>query len=454
MKLPMRYMLFKRATLSRAKKFSISLVKRNDNLHEDHILDSSINTMEQILSILHNAHGTKTDTKESLIDMYDSDPKEFLERNLTSLGDHVFKLKTIDILIALQLKSGIDIFKDSHPNHTKTVLHRYISAFKDQYSQDSSSPSMSNVGMSFIQNPQQVNARLKNKISNTALIAMKDIPTVSDNSSLRLDFCRVNLYNPFRNGTVDPFALRKGLNTKKNPENLFSAMINDHKVLLGFLRYLKKRVLPIAIQNVMLSQSFYGDLALKVVVKSVLSGKDPRAILGTPFEFYHLDIPEEGNRIKEMKAIIASRSMILRRLDWFPPHRKSLAMLEEKKIDNDEKILTIMADMFDRFFGVCYRLDAKYCEMWVKNLIAFYVENNGDEALHDRMLQDSVTEFRTMVSKLSFNFFGARWSENEYLNGKTDSDMKDSGEVKPTRKVQATRKLLAEARRIIPDSKS
>ncbi|GEQ69793.1 hypothetical protein JCM33374_g3467 [Metschnikowia sp. JCM 33374] len=419
---------------------SQSLAKRKSNSNDELFLDSSINTMEQILTILRNAHGTKTETRETILDQYDSDLNAFRQRLLSFLGDDVFSLRTVDILIDLQLRNDIDIFKDSPSNHTKTVLQRYISAFRDQYSRDSLSFSMKDIGKSFKENAQKTNSLLNNKIRRTALNAMKDMPPGHKNSPLNFEFCQFNLYNPFRNGTADPFALRKGLSTKKHPTNLFSAMVNNEKVIRGFLSLIDKKspTTPTVVQNIMTAQSFHGDLAFKVAVKWALVDTDPRSLLETPFEFYHLGTPDEMNKINQFKAIVASRSMLLKRLAWFYPYRKSLAMLEEKNFDSKEKIVAIMADIFDRFFGICYKLDAKYCEQWVQNLMDFYSHNIKNEAFLDRLLEESVAEFREVVSKSSFNTFGARWSQNLQYNKR--SHLTDS---------KAEKQLVNEARALL-----
>ncbi|OBA20537.1 hypothetical protein METBIDRAFT_16498, partial [Metschnikowia bicuspidata var. bicuspidata NRRL YB-4993] len=372
-------------------------------------LDSSINTMERILSILHNAHSTKMETRDSVLKLYDSAPEAFESKNMALLGENIFDLKTIDILIDLQLGSNVDIFKRSNPSHARNILQKYISAFKDQYARDSSYLCMESLGRSYAENTRKANATLNNAIRRTASKAMIGESILHDEPPIHLDFCRLNTYNPFRNDIMDPFALQKGLSTKKHPANLFGAMINDQRVLLSFLHNLKKRISPLTIQNIMVAQSMFGNLALKSVVKRRLLSTDPRMPLDTPFEFYHLDITDENNKLKEFKAIVVYRSMILNRLEWFPPFRKSLAELEENKYDSMEKIIAIMADTFDRFFGLCFKTDAKYCDKWVENLMTFYTRNKSNEIFFQHLLDDAVVYFKEKVSQLSFETYSSKW---------------------------------------------
>ncbi|KAM9899058.1 hypothetical protein OXX69_009632 [Metschnikowia pulcherrima] len=411
-------------------------ISQNVSMGENEmLLDSSVNTMKKILTILHNAHGTRVDSRESVLDVYETDRSKFDDRFYESLGNDVLGLRTVEMLIGLQLRNEIDVFKDSSPNHTRAILQRYISAFKDQYMRESSFVSMASLGRLFHESPQRANTALNNSIKRIVLNATKDSPPRRKTSPLNLSFCRVNLYNPFRSCPVDPFSLRKGLSTKKHPSNLFSAMINDPVVIREFLRDLKKNLKPGALQNIMTAQSLSGELAFRIVVKRCLADTDPCAALDTPFEFYRLDIPDELSKVKKLKAIIASKSMLLKRLDWFPPYRRSIAKLPQEKFDSNEKVTIFMEDLFDRFFGSCYRQDPKYCQNWIKDLVEFQSQCD-DDTLLDRLLQDSVKDFRSMFSGSSFNAFGARWAGNAYLN-KTKS---------PNDRVNATRQLLKDAR--------
>lgn len=371
------------------------------NLKSGEPLDSSIDTMEKVLAILDDAHNRSK--KKDATDQQGSHNTEEWYLRLT--GAQVFNYKALDVLLQLQLKNDIDIFKDTRVEGTKNTLERLVQVLKELYLRQSSNVNIESIGKQFVtQNPLRILTSLDQKIKYIAQGALRN-ENERSGGPLAFDLPKLQLYQPFRRDTSDPFALRKGLRFEKHPSNLLAFLINDRNVVTYFRDNLHILRTPTELQNLMLAQSMNGSQAFEIVTRRVLF----EAGNLTSFETLGVSGTHSNHSLNRLKAILAHRSKLLKRLDWLSAYKHSVIKLNQGSYDTDEKVINIMAGMFDRFFGAAYKADAKYCQGWVATLVEFYQKNADNEAFISSLSDDALEDFRASFTRHTFNQFASQW---------------------------------------------
>lgn len=373
-------------------------------------LDSSINTMEKILTVLQNAQSnTQTGPIQSI-------PKEQISSKvseskfLAGLGNNVFELKVIQVLNDMEIINNYDVFKQVGPEATKSILGRYVSALKGRYTweEDTSATAMENIGRRFAGLPLQCQASLASKIRKLSPAVLVDVGGLKA-PPFQFDFPTINMFLPFRYHTQDPLVLRKGLSMKRNPLNLLAIMVNDVDVVSTFLSRSRSKISPLLLQNFMASQSLEGAAAFKLLIKKHLRNLEPERAILSPFE----GRGASDSDMEIVKAIVASRSKLMLRIMSYRDYKFGLLNLNYQKYNTNEKVVQILADIFDRFFGVCYRADAKYCDTWVKNLIEFYLDHGSNEELFEQLFADCINNFKLIFTTMRLEKNKFEWGRRE-----------------------------------------
>lgn len=409
--------------------------------------------MEKILTILQDAETTSHDGQVQESSKYSQSTKllSFTERFFNSLGNDVFEYKVYQVLNSLEVVNRYDVFQRVSPETTKNIFSQYLTIFKDRYiwKLDSDPDAMEKLGRLFGENPRLTMASLSaklNKLSSSLLVDGFDLRT-KDN--FKFDFLDINFYQPFKHATEDPLVLRKGLSMKQHPLNLLVTMVNDENVLNTFLKRSRSSISPLKLQNFMVAQSLEGSQAFKIIVKRYLRNSDPERTIHSPFEGYHLGSSksETDSDIEIVKAIVASRSRLVDRLLSYRDYKFGLLRMDESKQDTNEKVVKILANIFDRFFGVCYRMDAKYCNGWVENLIEFYLQNDKNEKLFEQLFKDSILNFRQAYVGLKFDKLQFHWDKrDEKSKTSPKKSFKKWQNVKSKDFIEDVRNVLADSK--------
>lgn len=373
------------------------------------VVDLSIQTMEKILTILNDAE------KPHLPDPEAAAPEapqllseEFESRFYDKLGSDVFRYKSIQTLTQRALIQTNAVFREVSPDATAGILNRYVSVLKERYLWLAKGVSMDQLGRSFAENTQDSLRGLTRSISSLCSELILPAPAKEP----WFDIGPWDLHNPFRDDPKDPLALRKGLKLRRFPESLAAVMINDQNLLSALLKNLNSDMSVTVLRNFMAAQALEGSLAFKMLVKKHLRGVDPLRTIHSPFEAYRFPIYEAENDsdIDVVKAIVASRSKLWHRLCNMRNYRAALLVLGTKNYTSKE-IVKLGATLFDQYFGVCYRSDPKYCDVWVGNLVTFYLEHESDLKMFGALFQNSMREFDELVSSAQSEQLNLLWKD-------------------------------------------
>lgn len=370
--------------------------------------DSSISTMEKILTILRDAQSTSPDTHlldGPIIEKKGSfDEKRFHFR----LGQDVIDYS---ILSVLNLENHIlhnKVFGEVGPDITKVITQRAIANTADRLhsQEDHASFAPLAMGYAFAERPSLTISKLKGRVSKFRT------PKAGENIKHVIDSLpMVKFGEPFREKTLDPLALVKNTSMKKFPLNLFLLMIDDERVMQTFIRRSRASLTPCLALNIMSVQQLEGSLAFKILVKKHLRNIDPLRVSDSPFEGFHrYPASSDDTDIEIVKAIAASRSRLVKRLESYRDYTFGLMNILPEEYSTNEAIVKWLASLFDRFFGSLYRSHTKYCDLWVKNLISFYLDNQANEELFERLFFECVRDFRKCIDKAKFDQHQFRWS--------------------------------------------
>lgn len=416
-------------------------------------VDPSIHTMEKILSILQTAessHGPSPAHDDAKVSPLSR--AEFEKNFYSSLGSSVFDYQVTKVLGRLQIIHYYKVFREVNPETTKSIFERYTSVFKDRYiwQMNSQSNVLAGLGYLFAENPLRTLAVLDAKFDQMCKSLLVDFPGLKKNKPFKFDFRPIQFYQPFRAAIEDPLIMHKGLSMQKYPLNLLALMIDDKEVLVQFLLRSQSKILADLLHNSMAIQTIEGAQAFKILVKRILKDMDPEMTIHSPFESYHMAnvSAENDSDIEIVKAIVASRSKLLERLVPYRDYKFSLLKLADEKQDNNEKIVKLLAGLFDRFFGVCYRMDAKYCNEWVGRLVQFYLANNKNEAMFERLFKESIQNFHTTVASLKLEKFTFQWVKREESQPGTPNKGNTTQRLKSQKMIHDTRALLAHSKQL------
>lgn len=393
-----------------------SLSNRNDIKFADHmeLLDTSIPTMEKILTILQDAESNKIEPQESHEDNEDSPgPKG----NILQKEYHAFLgLKVVDYDVLRFLNDAEVVKKDQSfenikPETCEVILKHYAENLRQALIGSKDSPSLASIGDAFLQSPVKLQNQLRPRLKAKAMQSFSDFEKIQQAPKLTFDFQDINLPNPFRGREKHPMQLRKGLSLKRRPNNLLCFLLDDEKVLATFLRKLKSSLKPALILNFMKCQSLEGNAAFKILLTKHL--KDPDSVFfrsnpldslgGVPLD--HLE-----SELTVLKAIVAHKSNILLRLNSFGIYQSSVPDIDLKRVKTSEDIVMTLARSFDRYFGACYRLDARSCDAWVAGLLKFYHDNWNRKEIFEAYFLEGINEFRDLLTRATLRSLLARWS--------------------------------------------
>lgn len=417
-------------------------------------VDPSIHTMEKILSILQTAE--TSDTLASVSDDAEVavlSTTDFQKNFFSSLGSNVFEYQVTKALGRLQIINYYSVFKEVDQETTQSIFARYSSIFKDRYTWqiDSRSNLMNELGHLFAENPLRTLAVLDAKFNQMCKSLLVDFAGLKIHKPFEFDFPLIRFYQPFRATTEDPLIIRKGLSMQKHPLNLLAVMVDDKDVLTEFLLRSRSKILAGLLHNIMTTQTIEGAQAFKILVKRILKDMDPEITIHSPFESYHVAsaTTESDTDIEIVKAIVASKSKLMERLLPYRDYKFSLLKLAEEKLDSNEKMVKLLAGVFDRFFGVCYRVDARYCNEWVEKLVRFYLENDKNEAMFEQLFKDSIRNFQTTFASLKLEKFSFQWVKRDGVPTGTQKPKPQdpAQQLKSQKMVNDTRALLAHSKR-------
>lgn len=414
-------------------------------------VDPSIHTMEKILSILQTAESNNSPASPSQEDEKTLvSTADFRENFYSSLGSSVFDYQVTKVLSRLQVINYYKVFREVDPETTKSIFARYSSIFKDRYiwQVDPRSGVMNDLGHMFAETPLRTLAALDAKFNQMCKSLLVDYPDLKSHERFAFDFPTIQFYQPFRVTTEDPLIMRKGLSMHKHPLNLLAVMIDDKNVVREFLRRSRSKILADFVHNAMAVQTLEGAQAFKILVKRILRDMDPEMTIQSPFESYHMPhaITENDSDIEIVKAIVASKSRLMERLLPFRDYKFSLLKLADDKQDSNKKMVKLLAGMFDRFFGVCYRADAKYCNEWVETLVQFYLANDKNEAMFQQLFKESIRNFQNISAGLTLEKLSFQWVKRE--------DHRGLRRTKNSAQQDKSQKMIDETRALLAHSKS
>lgn len=440
----------------------IYLLNKKTNIPFARTLDpveSSVHTMEKILTILHDAESASHEEQVTVAEATRTsvDSENFSQKFFRSLGTDVFEYKVIQVLNSLEIVNQYDVFQLVSPETTKNIYGQYLSIFKDRYLRklDPDVNALETLGRQFGELPLPTLASLTSKLKNLSSSLLVHGLHLPNREHFKFDFPDVLFYQPFKQITTDPLVLRKGLSMGHYPLNLLATMVNDPNVLETFLKRSRSTVPVLKLQNFMVAQSLEGSQAFKIVVKRYLRNSDPEKTIHSPFEGYHAanSTVEDGSDIEIVKAIVASRSRLTDRLLPYRDYKFALLSMDESEQDTNEKVVKILANIFDRFFGVCYRLDAKYCNDWAEDLIEFYLQNAENEKLFEQLFKDSIFSFRQAYAGLKFDNFKFKW-DKQNAKSKTISKPRPKKKKKTNDATAAPPSMIKDVRALLADSTS
>lgn len=412
-------------------------------------VESSIHTMDKILSILRDAESSSQQEENSKEENEHviSHSLSYKDRFFYSLGNDVFEYKVVLVLNKLEVVNHYGVFQLVSPETTKNIFRQYLDIFKERYmwKTEGDHESLADLGRLFGESPLTTMAKLNAKLSQLSASLLVDSDELRLKKQFKFDFPDVLFHQPFRLVTADPLVLRKGLSMQKHPLNLLVTMVNDENVLTTFLERSRSKVSPQTLQSFMVAQTMEGSQAFKILVKRYLRHLDPETTIHSPFEGYHLANTNSDTEsdIEIVKAIVASRSKLVERILPYRDYKFALLRMDETLQDTNEKVVRILAEIFDRFFGACYKIDAKYCNKWVENLIEFYLKNEQNEALFEELFKESILNFRQAYAGSQFDNLTFKWDRR--------SERPGHARKRPSSKMSVPKSELENSKHLVRD---
>lgn len=382
-------------------------------------LDSSIPTMEKILSILQDAETNieKTDQHVSNEGVLQGTVTAATKESHALLGVKALDYHIFRLLNDAGIVSKYTVFENIKPETCDYILKQHAEILREKFLWLNNALASSDIGEKFLQNPAHLHSELRPLLSQRLSQMLIDFNRVKKTPNLVLDFTNIRTPNPFRGRIDHPMMMRKGLNFEKTPLNLFCFIVDDHDVLSAFLGKLKSHLHPGLLLNLMKSQALEGNSAFKLLMTKHLKDDEAQFRLRHPIDsFGQTSIHELDSDLSVVKAIVAHKSRLLSRLDSLGIYTDSFAQLATSKIKDNEDIVNILASAFDRYFGACYRLDAKYCDNWVAGLLDFYLENWDEKWIFEKHFEQCITEFRDKLTQATLHRLLKTWAGKQGKN--------------------------------------
>lgn len=386
------------------------------------LFDTSIPTMEKILTILQHAESNK---EQSAV-IKNKDPvTQHEEISLSQTKSHsMLGLKVLDynlirILNDAEVVEKYKSFINVSPESCEVILNNHAETLRESLLWLSDISVLSNLGESFRKDPVRMSNELRPKLREIAAQSLVDFEKVEQKPKFTYDIPEIRLPNPFRGSIEHPMIIRKGLSLKKRPLNLLCFLLDNKCFLESFFGKLRSALLPALLLNVMKCQSLEGSRAFKVLLEKHLKSPESNHFRLNPIDsFGKASVDDLEGEMTALKAIVAHKSKLLTRLDSFGIYKDSLAEVNSDSVRSSEDVVRILAGSFDRYFGACYRLDAKGCDEWVERLISFYKESSSEMQLIEELYLESINSFRDQISQATLRKFLTTWSLTKHKQQK------------------------------------
>lgn len=388
--------------------------------------------MEKILGILKDAEGVhlakkkvpfKTeyyqpfDEKDILTDE-EPELRRYSNKFSTTLGQELFTYNVIKTLNDKQIIMRNPSLWENDPQTCIPVYNTYIEKFKDKFNSVSDSlfnlpditingklNSYQAMSRYFINNKSKCHNMIKKDLRNLSkTIVTHKYSNFANHISLELPQMKVP--NPYPYGTDSPLILRSAVPTEKNELNLLPFLLPDHLVLERF--FSKQQVNADLIQSLMVSQQMEGFYIFRILVKKnlqILSEMENRELIRN---FIQKDTSDPNySDLEVIKAVIASMSKLPTRLSYSASYQQALKY-NDIDLSNKKYLTTLMAEYFDRFIGVLYRIKPKEVDAWVTKFIAYYIENANSGSIQEKLAQ-SLDDFKMTIEAANINAYASSW---------------------------------------------
>lgn len=325
---------------------------------------SSIQTMEKILTILHDAeyNTTKlnktisTQTKSQVDPDYDRLGRALFEYALVRhLNDQeVFRLESDKPEVTYKL-----LIEHASKTYDKMTNSFFL---RNEINHNDSLTRYQAIALYFLQEKSHCLRRLGKDIR----FITKDLNFLASSRADNWVFPNIKVPPPHRFDANNPYLISKALNTK-GKYNVLSFLPNDEGFLTNFFsRYQISKshssVDVSKLRDVMAAYELEGELLFEVLTRaSTVSQKDSEALSESMDKFLFDN--------HSLKAVVAKRSKMLTRLYSLNNYKISLAKSSLYKITEDAQVLDFMAKQFDRFFALYYRINAGDADAWLNKLL-------------------------------------------------------------------------------------
>lgn len=354
-------------TLTPARLYSYKKPFLNSKNGSNDVVDppdfSSIQTMEKILSILHDAESNS-----------DKAPAHIVSKKVEAEMDPAYELlgKSLFDYALIRHMNDREFFrfenKDPqisynavHKRASETFMNMGNSFFQRQYiNQNNTLNRYQAIALYFLNDKSHCLRRLYKDIR----YVTKEFATAPSSKGNAHLFPDIKLPPPHRFDPDNPFIVGKALNNK-GKYNILSFLPNDEGFLTSFTRHQKssgRQAIPTALlHNIMLAYELEGKLLFEVLTRaSAISRDKDSPIVLDKFLFDN----------ESLKAVVAERSKLLTRLFSLNNYKILLSKSSLYKITDEAQVIEFMAKQFDRFFALYYRINAADADAWLNRLLA------------------------------------------------------------------------------------
>lgn len=388
---------------------------KNTNFAEQmELFDTSIPTMEKILTILQDAESNKENPAEAtqdtdfLLDRKIAIPKDTFH---AFFGLKVLEYNIIRMLNDAEVVEKYSVFDKINAESCGVILKHHTETLRDNFIWLNDASILSRLGTAFISNPVRLSNELRPQLKRKAAQILVGFEDIDRTPKFPYDLPEIRLPNPFRGLLDHPMMIRKGLSLKKRPANLLCFLVDDRKFLEVFLGKLRSSLLPGLLLNIMKCQKFEGSTAFKLLLIKHLKNPESKFYKKNPLDaFGQSTIDELESEIAVLKAIVTHKSNLITRLDSFGIYKDSMAELDAQRFKSSEDIVGILARSFDRYFSACYRVDAKHCDEWVACLLTFYQENWKDVRIFEEYFKESINGFKDRLAHAALTKLQTAWT--------------------------------------------
>lgn len=442
----------------RDKKTSIDNTKSNekdttfDMTHSFDALNStSVETMGKILDIIKDVENQNqkikhtrqkpSPTKEYYHPLtgkeqneHDRHLKQYQNYFSTKLGHEIFMYNVVKFLNEKEIVGRNSNLWEDDPNRIVSLYQAYIQKFKvalqnyDEsfFKQDSITLNQNlNMYQSMTKYFNENNAICHNMMKRDLRRLSKTLLTHEfSNFANKVEYNLPELkINNLNERTSDPLMLKNSFPTHEHRLNSLPFIFNDMSVIKKFL----KNVHPNLIKTLMLTQSMEGSLIFKIMIKKklqLINELDKRDLI-IDFITNDNENPDESD-IDIVKSLIALKSGIPYRLilskDHSNDYKRSLRYMD-LNFNNNNVLIENLADQFDKYIGILYRINPKFVDTWATELIDYYIENVENDTI-PKLLNNAIDEMRIKINAIEFESYPQGTSDKVVKVDKLFSDIK------------------------------